>query len=68
MYQEHDVVVLLHDVTEAGLAAGTRGTIVHPPSRELTTLLVEFFDADDNSLDVHEVPVEAVRPDHGGSV
>lgn len=58
MFDEYEVVQLVHDLASTGVRAGTRGTIVmvypsDPPEYE-----VEFMDFEGNTL-----AVETVRAD-----
>lgn len=65
-FREHEVVVLVRDLPEAGLAAGTVGTVVHVYgcSCEVAHYEVEFF-ADGSTVGVVTVSGNDIRPRSG---
>ena len=60
MIQEHELVVLTHDLPELGLQAGDVGTVVHLYS-DGTAYEIEFFALDGRTLNVVTVEAEQVR-------
>ena len=58
---EHNRVVLLSDLPQAGLTAGDVGTVVHVHN-EGQAFVVEFLTLDGETVTVETVEASAVRP------
>lgn len=61
MINEHDRVVLLSDLPQAGLTAGDVGTVVHVHQRG-AAFVVEFMTLDGETVAVETLEAAAIRP------
>jgi hypothetical protein len=59
MINEHDRVVLLSDLSDAGLTAGDVGTVIHP---EGAAFVVEFVTLNGETVAVETLEPAAIRP------
>lgn len=59
--KEKDIVILISDHSEQGVASGSEGVVVEVLDKPREGYLVEFFDEDDYPTEVLALPPEEIE-------